>query len=58
WKNILDNHIFWQDINEKLDFEKPKSKGKYTTYYSIFNKNWKKLCSCKKELKRNKQKSI
>ncbi|CAG8771405.1 3770_t:CDS:1, partial [Racocetra fulgida] len=59
WKKILDNHKFWKKLNNQLGFESlnPKAR-KYNTYYSIYNKNWKKLCICKKELKRQKQQKI
>ncbi|CAG8849266.1 31443_t:CDS:1, partial [Gigaspora margarita] len=51
WKNILDNHKFWKEKNEKFGFGSPEPKAKkYKTHYSIFLKNSKKLCGCNKEL--------
>ena len=51
-QNILNNHIFWKNLCEYLDFEEPKPKAKkYKTWKSIFVKNIDKLCICKKNIK-------
>ena len=48
WKNVLDNHVFWKNLIEHLEFE--GSNPKYKTYKSIFVKNVNKLCWCKKNI--------
>ncbi|CAG8826007.1 26974_t:CDS:1, partial [Dentiscutata erythropus] len=51
WKNVLDNHVFWENLIEHLEFEGPNPKSKkYKTYKSIFVKNVNKLCWCKKNI--------
>jgi hypothetical protein len=45
WKNVLDKHKFWQNINERLGYEEPKPRAKkYKTYHSIFVKNIDRTC--------------
>ncbi|CAG8482515.1 9141_t:CDS:2 [Gigaspora margarita] len=54
WKNIFDNHTFWQEKNEKFKFGYPELKAKkYKTHRSIFFKNKGKLCFCYQEFSTN-----
>jgi F-box domain len=54
WKDILDNHHFWKNLIEYLDFSKPNPNAKkYKTYKSIFIKNINNLCFCKTNFAEN-----
>jgi hypothetical protein len=45
WKNILDKHKFWQNINERLGYDEPRPRAKkYKTHHSIFVKNIDRTC--------------
>jgi hypothetical protein len=47
WKDILDQHQFWEDLTKKLDLKLNPNAKKYKTYKSVFIKNIDNLCFCK-----------